>query len=96
MKVRVDAPAPRVEEEGRTEAPGTNQLLDWILIAFNQACDQNDLDIAGRLLKLLELLAERRAPNHEGDRSRYVETISGAYVRLAQLLDTHTPHSRSP
>jgi hypothetical protein len=96
VKAIVDAAVPRVENEGRTEAPATDQLLDWIVIAFNQACDQNDLDIAGRLLKLLELLAERRAPNLEGDRPRYVETISGAYVRLAQLLDTHAPHSGSP
>lgn len=96
MKVTVDAAVARVKNEGRTEAASTNQLLDWIVIAFNQACDQNDLDIAGRLLKLLELLAERRAPNLEGDRPRYVETISGAYGRLAQLLDTHASHSGSP
>jgi hypothetical protein len=96
VKAIIDAAVPRVEKEAQTEAPGTNQLLDWILVAFNQACDQNDLDIASRLLKLLELLAERRAPDHAGDRSRYVETISGAYVRLAQILDTRASHSASP
>jgi hypothetical protein len=96
VKAIVDAAVPRVENEGRTEAPATDQLLDWIVIAFNQACDQNDLDIAGRLLKLLELLAERRAPDLKGDRSRYVETISGAYVRLTRLLDSPASNSGSP
>ena len=85
-----EAAMPRVEKEGRTEAAGTTQLLDRILSAFNQACDQDDLDIASRLLKLLELLAERRAPSHEGDWPRYVEAISGAYARLARLLDTQS------
>jgi hypothetical protein len=64
------------------------RLSDKILIAFHQACDQADFEVAGRLLNILETktaaLRLSRAP-HGSERRRRKETLVAAHERLWQL-----------
>ena len=58
-------------------------LSDKILIAFHQACDQADFEVAERLLKVVEMvLAVPRPIDRE---RREQETLVAAYERLWQL-----------
>ena len=84
----------RQDAEAPTEAtaPATprysRRLSDKILIAFHQACDQADFEVAERLLKVLEsmIAAERRARALRGsERRRDQDTLVAAYERLWQL-----------
>ncbi len=59
----------------------TRRLSDKILIAFHQACDGGELDVAGELLRVCVVVLNR--PAHPGrDRRRNVETLVAAYERL--------------
>jgi hypothetical protein len=63
----------------------TRRLSDKILIAFHQACDQRDLEVAERLLAVAELaVSSRLLPQGAPDR-RSVESLVAAYERLWQL-----------
>ena len=45
------------------------RLSDHILVAFHQACDQGDLEVAEQLLKVLDMLiAAPRLPRGGSDR----------------------------
>jgi hypothetical protein len=66
----------------------TRRLSDKILIAFHQACDQADFEVAERLLKVLEAMiaAQRRARALRGsERRRDQDTLLAAHERLWQL-----------
>jgi hypothetical protein len=66
----------------------TRRLSDKILIAFHQACDQADFEVAERLLKVLEsmIAAQRRASALRGsERRRDQDTLIAAHERLWQL-----------
>jgi hypothetical protein len=64
------------------------RLSDKILVAFHQACDQQDFEVAGRLLGVLETMTAAlrlsRAP-HGSERRRRQETLVAAHERLWQL-----------
>ncbi len=70
---RPDAQAPRY----------TRRLSDRILIAFHQACDQGDLEVAEQLLAVLEMVVTRVAtdPNRRHDSGSMV----AAHERLWHL-----------
>ena len=58
------------------------RLSDHILVAFHQACDQGDLEVAEQLLKVLEMLiAAPRLPDGGSDR-REQGTLVAAHERL--------------
>jgi hypothetical protein len=61
------------------------RLSDKILIAFHQACDQHDFEVADELLRVLEMMLARVAEPAEGNRRRNVETLVAAYERLWHL-----------
>jgi hypothetical protein len=70
----------------------TRRLSDKILIAFHQACDEADFDVAERLLKVLEsmIAAQRRARALRGsERRRDQSTLIAAHERLWQLRHPH-------
>jgi hypothetical protein len=72
---RPDSPAPRY----------TKRLSDKILMAFHQACDQQDTEVALDLLTVLEFMAMRhRAPRADRDR-RARESLVAAHERLWQI-----------
>jgi hypothetical protein len=83
------------EETGR-EAPATGaaprysrRLSDKILIAFHQACDQSDFEIAEQLLHILETMLSRRPLTPDGNRRRSMESLVAAHERLWYLRHTH-------
>jgi hypothetical protein len=78
------------EEIGReTVQTGTprysRRLSDKILIAFHQACDQADYDIAEQLLHILETMLKRRPSVPDGNRRRTMESLVAAHERLWHL-----------
>jgi hypothetical protein len=78
------------EELGRDAATiGTprysRRLSDKILIAFHQACDQADYDIAEQLLHILETMLKRRPTTPDGNRRRTMESLVAAHERLWHL-----------
>jgi hypothetical protein len=78
-------------EEGQQEAPHvgvprySRRLSDKILIAFHQACDQADYDIAEQLLHILETMLKRRPTTPDGNRRRTMESLVAAHERLWHL-----------
>ena len=64
----------------------SRRLSDKILIAFHQACDQGDFEVAEQLLKVLAMMiAAPRLPPRGGERRRDKETLVAAHERLWQL-----------
>ncbi len=64
----------------------TRRLADHILIAFHQACDQGDLEVARLLLGLLEVMVTTpRLPGGTGNRRSETATLVAAHERLWDL-----------
>ena len=63
----------------------TRRLSDKILIAFHQACDQADFEVAEQLLHILEMMLTRRPLAEDGTRRRNMESLVAAHERLWQL-----------
>ena len=61
------------------------RMSDKILIVFHQACENNDLEAAERLLQLLELLTMRGPRPETGNRRLNVDSLVSAHERLWQL-----------
>ncbi len=80
------------EELIREEAPAstsatryTRRLSDKILIAFHQACDQSDLEVAEQLLRILEMMVSRKPLTPDGSRRKNMESLVAAHERLWYL-----------
>jgi hypothetical protein len=72
-------------------APGRcyqRRLIDKILVAFDQACDQGNLEVADRLLAAVAV-ALRTPPSDSREDQRRNESVMAAYQRLWQL---HNPY----
>ncbi len=63
----------------------SRRLSDKILIAFHQACDQADFEIAEQLLHILELMLKRRPVTTDTNRRRSMESLVAAHERLWHL-----------
>ncbi len=63
----------------------TRRLSDKVLVAFHQACDQTDLDVAEQLLRVLELMLSRRPVTPDQQRRRTMEGLVAAHERLWHL-----------
>lgn len=63
----------------------TRRLSDKILIAFHQACDQDDLEVAEQLLRVLEPMLNRRTATPMQQRRRNIESLVAAHERLWHL-----------
>ena len=75
---------PQIDD--KTAAPAqryTRRLSDKILVVFHAACDQGDLELAERLLAVLEMMLTRSptVPN----RPRDVDILVMAHERLWNL-----------
>jgi hypothetical protein len=90
---RVSLRGDRVSEEregaGKAGASppqrSTRRLSDKILVAFHQACDQGDYEVAWRLLQVLELILSRRPATPDSSRRRSIESLVAAHERLWHL-----------
>ncbi len=63
----------------------SRRLSDKVLIAFHQACDQDDFDVAERLLQVLEVMLTRRPLPADANRRRSMESLVAAHERLWHL-----------
>ena len=80
--VDVNPPADRTVDKTRRQP---RRLSDHILIAFHQACDERDLEVAEQLLGVLAMvIVGRRHPPTARDR-RSGESLVAAYERLWDL-----------
>ncbi|TCH99587.1 hypothetical protein EJV46_02630 [Roseococcus sp. SYP-B2431] len=61
------------------------RLSDKILVAFHQACDQGDFEVAEQLLRVLEMMLTRRPVSPDINRRRNIETLVAAHERLWHL-----------
>ena len=68
----------------------TRRLSDKILIAFHHACDQQELEVADQLLRVLEMMLTRRPIVPDGSRRRNAESLVAAYERLWHLQHPDT------
>jgi hypothetical protein len=63
----------------------TRRLLDKVLIAFHQACDQSDLEVAGRLLPIIEFMLTPQRLGSGDNRRRSLEGLVAAHERFWTL-----------
>jgi hypothetical protein len=61
------------------------RLCDTILIAFHQACDQADVEVAAKLLDVLGFMTTRQSNLQGGRERRAVESLVAAHERLWQI-----------
>jgi hypothetical protein len=77
------------EEPGAADAAAglpakrhSRRLEDKLLIAFHHACDLNDLEVAGHVLRVLEMMLGRRPNQPDGSRRRNMESFVAAHERM--------------
>jgi hypothetical protein len=63
----------------------TRRLSDKILIAFHNACDQGDIEVAAALLDVLEFMTKRDFRFSGRSDRRSTESLIAAHERLWQL-----------
>ncbi len=81
-----DPPSDRPSEVRDAGPPRhTRRLSDKVLIAFHQACDQGDTEVAGELVRVLELMLRRRPSAPDQNRRRKIEGLVAAHERLWTL-----------
>jgi hypothetical protein len=68
------------------------RLSDTILIAFHQACDQRDIEVAWDLLNVLEFMAMRMPSLPTGmDRRKIKESLVASHERLWLIRHPERP-----
>ncbi|WBV42412.1 hypothetical protein [Pseudoroseomonas cervicalis] len=88
MSMAEDVSEVRPAPEAARPAPAaaaprhTRRLSDKILIAFHQACDQGDFEVAEELLRILERMVTRRPTSPDTNRRKNMETLVAAHERL--------------
>lgn len=83
MPIEDDVQEP--EKSAATPPRYSRRLSDKILVAFHHACDQQELDIAGELLNVLEMLLMQRGSAADLGRRRNMESLVAAHERLWAL-----------
>jgi hypothetical protein len=83
---------PHTDGGGKNQAPAyTKRLSDKILIAFHQACDGRDLEVADQLLRVLEMVLTRQPVEAERHAQRRKQSLVAAYERLFALRNPTPP-----
>ena len=60
----------------------TRRLEDKLLVAFHHACDVSDVEVAGHVLRILELMLARRPAQPDANRRRNMESLVAAHERI--------------
>ena len=81
-----ECPAAMNEVGNGVVRPG-RRLADKILVAFHQACDLADYEVADGLLRLLESMLSRRPLAPDSNRRRSMESLVAAHERLWYLTN---------
>ena len=87
-----------VQTDDNAAAPAqryTRRLSDKIMLAFHDACDQGDFEVAERLLQVLEMMLIQRSLPAAGNRRRNLDTLVAAHERLWELRHPVTEEYRS-
>jgi hypothetical protein len=80
-----------IEADTTVKAPRQRRhLSDHILIAFHQACDERDLEVAERLLAMLAMVIAGRRHQPTAPDRRDKESLVAAYERLWALRHPDT------
>ena len=79
----VDAPADPSPQPGPSRRQ--RRLSDLILIAFHSACDQEDFEVADRLIGILEPMLLGGAPGGRPERRTDFQPLVAALERLWTL-----------
>lgn len=66
--------------------PRGRRLTERIMAAFDQACEQDDLEVAALLLTEFERIVARKPITPGMDRRREMQELISAHSRLWQLL----------
>ncbi len=64
------------------------RLSDKLLVAFDQACDQNFVAVAELLLRALEIALTREGGPNRVDKRQDLGPVIAAYARLKELQDS--------
>jgi hypothetical protein len=87
-------------DEGGSASPALTRrglrrrrLSDKLLVAFHQACDHGELEVASELLRILETVIARPAPHVMRDRRQAVESLVAAHHRLWELRHPEHRHA---
>jgi hypothetical protein len=73
-------------EDGHSSLPRyTRRLSDKILLAFHQGGDQGDVEVARRLLDILDVMVQRSLVGREGGERGIKESLVAAHERLWQM-----------
>jgi hypothetical protein len=72
----------------------TRRLSNKVLIAFDHACDQGDVELAEQLLHVLEMTLNRWPLTPDGTRRRNIDSLVAAHEWLWQVRRP-TPDARS-
>jgi hypothetical protein len=79
--------------------PRPRRVSDQLSIAFHLACDQNDLEVADRLLAILEFMLRRPSPAGQLERRVDAQPLVAGHQRLWDLRHpearTGTPPSNN-
>ena len=68
--------------------PYHRRLSDKILLAFDQACEKRELDVAELLVKALELTLTRAGGKDNIDKRNDIGPVLDAYARLQHLRES--------
>jgi hypothetical protein len=63
----------------------TRRLSDRIFVAFHQACDTIELDVAEQLLEILEKMMSKRHTTNDSNRRHNMDSLVAAFERLWHL-----------
>ena len=63
----------------------TRRVSDKLFVAFHQACDTVQLDVAEQLLGILEKIMSKPYTANDGNRRRNLESLVAAFERLWHL-----------
>jgi hypothetical protein len=64
---------------------GKRRLADKVIAAVNQACDQNEMEIAQQLVTALELILSRQGGKESEEKRKELSDIIDAFNRTIQL-----------
>ncbi len=70
------------------------RLSDKLLAAFNQACEQDEVEVAELVLKAIEIVLTREAGPAERERRSHLGPVIEAFGRLKALREKVASYPR--
>src|SRR4051794_36897558 len=83
-------PARRLRYRVAMAISDDRRLSDKLLVAFDQACDQNFIPVAELLLRAIEIALTREGGPNRVDKRQDLGPVIAAYARLKELQDARS------